>query len=224
MIDFLRRSLMCQVVPLHCSAGLDVQLRDQMPRCLKGVAQGCELGIFLVWPGFCVLSGCGWRRSRAERRPRPPTPRRSLIGDSERPVRGPRRRGPPGRRLPRPEPQPPRPSKHTAQKTMTGSTAWQSPAVGTRTPRTLLRPHHRRTRPRRPQTLEATDALHPPPRPPARHLPRHRQPRLRPHRSSLNSNPPTDQHASPAITHQLVSRFSDEAGVVQEDGGGLDGA
>lgn len=37
----------------------------------------------------------------------------------------------------------------------------------------LLRPHHRRTRPRRPQTLEATDTLDPPPRPPARHLPRH---------------------------------------------------
>ncbi|MFF0738767.1 VOC family protein, partial [Streptomyces chartreusis] len=31
---------------------------------LKGVAQGSELGISLVWLGFYVLSGCGWRRSR----------------------------------------------------------------------------------------------------------------------------------------------------------------
>ncbi|MFC8433306.1 hypothetical protein [Streptomyces sp. NPDC057253] len=41
---------------------------DAFPRghaiYLKGVAQGSELGISLVWLGFYVLSGCGWRRSR----------------------------------------------------------------------------------------------------------------------------------------------------------------
>ncbi|MER6958885.1 transposase [Streptomyces sp. NPDC000618] len=31
---------------------------------LKGVVQGCGLGVSLVWPGSYVLSGCGWRRSR----------------------------------------------------------------------------------------------------------------------------------------------------------------
>ncbi|MET9565768.1 hypothetical protein [Streptomyces tauricus] len=31
---------------------------------LKGVAQGCELGISSVWLGCCVLNRCGWRRSR----------------------------------------------------------------------------------------------------------------------------------------------------------------
>lgn len=35
-----------------------------MEKLLKGVAQGCDLGFFQVWPGCYVLSGCGWRRSR----------------------------------------------------------------------------------------------------------------------------------------------------------------
>lgn len=108
--------------------------------------------------------------------------------------------------LPRSEPRSPRASDHTAGETASRSTAQQSRAVGTRPPPALIRPRHRRTRPRRPQTPEATTALDPPPRPPARHLPRHRRPRIRPHRSSLNTGPPTDQHASPATTHQLVRR------------------
>ncbi|CAK7282824.1 hypothetical protein SGPA1_20799 [Streptomyces misionensis JCM 4497] len=114
-------------------------------------------------------------------------------------------RGPLGRRLPGPEPRPPRASDHPAQKTPARSIARQSRTVGTRPSQALLRPHHCRTRPRRPQTLEATDALDPSTRPPARHLPRPRRPRLRPHQQHLRTGHDQTKHASPAITHQLVS-------------------
>ncbi|MFJ8596356.1 hypothetical protein [Streptomyces sp. NPDC093598] len=60
----------------------------------------------------------------------------------------------------------------------------------TKPPLALPRPHHRRTRPGRSQTLEATDALDPPPRPPARHLPSHRRHRLRPHLQHLKTGHP----------------------------------
>ncbi|MFH8393951.1 transposase family protein [Streptomyces sp. NPDC018036] len=61
-----------------------------------------------------------------------------------------------------------------------------------RTPRTpatrpLLATHHRRTHPRRPQTLEATPALDPPPRPPPRHISSHRHPGIRPHHHRLTN-------------------------------------
>lgn len=115
----------------------------------------------------------------------------------------PRHRGPPGRRLNRPEPRPLRASNHTTRKTASGSTARQSPAVGTRPPRALLRPDHGRARPGRPQTLEATDALDPSPRPPARHLPSHRRSCPRPHRHRLKAGT-TRPNTPPAITHQLV--------------------
>ena len=76
--------------------------------------------------------------------------------------------------------------------------------VRTRPPPALRRPHHRRTRPLRPQTLEATGPLDPPTRPSARHLPRHCRPRLRPQHHHLKTGPDQAKHVSPAITHQLV--------------------
>lgn len=56
----------------------------------------------------------------------------------------------------------------------------------------------------RPQTLEATHALHSPPRPAARHQPRHRWPRLRPDSHRLNTDHAPTRHDPTAITHQLV--------------------
>nr|WP_185993942.1 hypothetical protein [Streptomyces benahoarensis] len=89
-----------------------------------------------------------------------------------------------------------RPSGHTTQETEQERPPTCARGQRKGSSRALIEAHHRRARARRPQTLEATDPLDTPERRPARHLPGHRRPRLRPQHHRL-TNPPAQDRASP---------------------------